>query len=171
MQKAFEQVKELLANKEISNYRISQATGIAQSTLSDYVKGKTNINRMPIENAIKLHNYYLEEMGEMVNIKQIIAGIENGEIELENLDPNYHEVDYIDGASDHYIVHQVEGHEELDVFFAEHDHVKEVRNDVYKNGRDEIEAFEELTLNEYADQYDYDNVVAYRVDGGEVQWI
>lgn len=65
MQKAFEQVKELLANKEISNYRISQETGIAQSTLSDYVKGKTNINRMPVENAIKLHNFYLKEMEKM----------------------------------------------------------------------------------------------------------
>lgn len=107
----------------------------------------------------------------MENIKQIIGNIETGKVELENLDPNYHEIEYIDGASDHYIVHSVEGCEELEVLFAERDYIKVVRNDIYETGKDEVEAFEELTLNEYADQYDYDKVVAIRVDGQGIKWI
>lgn len=107
----------------------------------------------------------------MKNIKQIIENIEAGKVELENLDPSYHENEYIDGASDHYIAHTVEGHEELEVYFEEHEYIKEVRNDIYENGKDEFEAFDELVINEYADQYDYDNVVAIRVDGQGIKWI
>lgn len=107
----------------------------------------------------------------MENIKRIIENIETGKVELENLDPNYHETEYIDGASDHYIVHAVEDHEELEVFFEEHDHIKEARNDIYENDKDEIEAFEELVINEYADQFDYDNVVAVRIGSNNIKWV
>lgn len=65
MKKAFDEVRYLLFDSGVSNYRISQATGIAQSTLSDYVKKKTKVERMPVETAIKLHNYFKEELGEM----------------------------------------------------------------------------------------------------------
>lgn len=65
MKNSFEEVKYLLFESGVSNYRISQATGIAQSTLSDYVKGKTKVERMPVERAIKLHNYYKEEVERM----------------------------------------------------------------------------------------------------------
>lgn len=170
MQRAFEQVKELLADKNLTNYRISQETGIAQSTLSDLKRNSDKINRMPVENAIKLHNLYLKEMEGMENIKNIIAQIENGEIELENLDPNYHEEEYIDGCNGVWIAHEVEGHEDLEVFFAEHDEVEELRQRIYEGDADESE-LEELVFNEYADRFNYDDVVAYRIDGGEVQWI
>lgn len=65
MKKSFEEVKYLLFDSGVSNYRISKATGIAQSTLSDYVNHKTKIERMPVETAIKLHNYYVEEVEKM----------------------------------------------------------------------------------------------------------
>lgn len=66
MRKEFEQIKKLIFESNVSNYRISKETGIAQSTLSDYVQGKTKIERMPIETAIILHDYLkkLEEIDE-----------------------------------------------------------------------------------------------------------
>lgn len=173
-QEVLNAIEHLLNGSGITLYRIGKDTGINDNTLRRYTTGTAKVENMSLVNGIKLYNYYLKEMEEMENIKsikRIIEEIENGTIELENLDPNYHEMEYIDGASDHYIIHEVEGQEGLEVFFAEHDHVKEVRDDVYENGKDEVEEFEKLTINEYADQYDYDEVVAYRYDGGEINWI
>lgn len=51
-------IEYLLFNSGITNYRIFKETGIAQSNLSDYTTGKTDIGRMPLDNAIKLHNYF-----------------------------------------------------------------------------------------------------------------
>lgn len=53
-------IEYLLFNSGITNYRIFKETGIAQSNLSDYTTGKTDIGRMPLDSAIKLHNYFKE---------------------------------------------------------------------------------------------------------------
>lgn len=53
-----ENIKKLLGLKIPSNYKISQVTGIAQTTLSDYATGKSNLGNMKLDHAIKLNNYY-----------------------------------------------------------------------------------------------------------------
>lgn len=68
------EIEYLILESRISNYQISKETGIAQSTLSDYSKGKTDIGRMPLDRAIKLHDYYKKELGEMKEV--YIASIE-----------------------------------------------------------------------------------------------
>ncbi len=59
-----ENIKELLANKDITNYRISQETGIPQTTLSDYANGKIEIGNMKLDYALKLNDYYNKIKGE-----------------------------------------------------------------------------------------------------------
>lgn len=53
-------IQALLASKDISNYKISKETGIAQTTLSDYSTGKSQIGNMKLDHAIKLNEYYLK---------------------------------------------------------------------------------------------------------------
>lgn len=55
-----ENIQALLESKEVSNYKISKETGIAQTTLSDYAVGKSKIGNMKLDHAIKLNNYYLK---------------------------------------------------------------------------------------------------------------
>lgn len=55
-----ENIKKLLTNGEISIYRISKDTGIAQSTLRDYANEKTKIGNMKLDFALKLNEYYLK---------------------------------------------------------------------------------------------------------------
>lgn len=52
-------VEKLLLSKQVSNYRIYKDTGIAQSTLSDLLNGKTQIGNMKIDHIITLNEYYL----------------------------------------------------------------------------------------------------------------
>jgi len=54
-----ENIRSLL-NSGISNYRIHKETGIAQSTLSDLKNGKTTVDSMRLDNALKLNDYYLK---------------------------------------------------------------------------------------------------------------
>ena len=56
------------------------------------------------------------------------------------------------------------------MFFAEREEFAEVRQQIYDVEADES-AFDELVYNEYANRFDYDNVVAYRTDDGEINWI
>lgn len=53
-------IKKLLESKEISNYRISKDTGVAQMTLSDYATGKSKIGNMKLDHALVLNEYYLK---------------------------------------------------------------------------------------------------------------
>ena len=106
----------------------------------------------------------------MENIKKVVAGVENGEIELKSLAPSYHEEEYIDAPNSIWIVHTVEGHEYLEVFFAEREEFAVVRQQIYDGEADET-AFDEQVYNEYEDRFDYDNFVAYRTDEGEINWI
>lgn len=58
-------IQSLLFKSGISRYRISKDTGINQSTLSRYVNGEIDIMDMSLGHAIKLSDYYHEE----VNLK------------------------------------------------------------------------------------------------------
>lgn len=51
---------ETLLKSEISNYKISKATGIAQTTLGDYTNGKSKIGNMKLDHAVKLNEFYLK---------------------------------------------------------------------------------------------------------------
>lgn len=51
-----------LLDSDITNYRIYKDTGIAQSTLSDLKNGKTTIDSMRLDNALKLNEYYLKKI-------------------------------------------------------------------------------------------------------------
>lgn len=169
-----ENIEKLLKSKMVSNYTISKITGIAQSTISGYVTGTNKIGNMKLDHAILLNDYYTknwkEKVEEMENIKQIIEGIETGKIDLESLDPSYHEMEYVDGPKGVWIVHDAEGQEGLEVFFAEHEEVEELRQRIYEGDADESE-LEEMVHNEYADRFNYDDVVAYRVDGEDINWV
>jgi len=55
-----------LLDSDISNYRIYKDTGIAQSTLSDLKNGKTSIDSMRLDNALKLNDYYLKKVHKKV---------------------------------------------------------------------------------------------------------
>lgn len=55
-----ENIKSLLESEKISNYKISKETGIAQTTLSDYATGKSDINNMKLGHALKLNEFYLK---------------------------------------------------------------------------------------------------------------
>ena len=64
----YKNVEMLLKSEEVSNYKISKDTGIAQSTLSDYSSGKSKIGNMKFEHAIILSNYW-EEL-DMITIEK-----------------------------------------------------------------------------------------------------
>jgi len=51
-----------LIDSDITNYRIYKDTGIAQSTLSDLKNGKTTIDSMRLDNALKLNEYFLKNI-------------------------------------------------------------------------------------------------------------
>lgn len=50
-----DKIQELL--KTVTAYKISKATGIGSTTISRWVTGKTPIEKMSLENAIKLTNF------------------------------------------------------------------------------------------------------------------
>ena len=43
-----------------SRYKIAQATGISESTLANYAKGRTDIGGMSFDKVIKITDYYNE---------------------------------------------------------------------------------------------------------------
>lgn len=51
-------IRWLLMESGITNYKISQATGIAQTTLGRYTTGEADISNMSVSNATKLNDYY-----------------------------------------------------------------------------------------------------------------
>ena len=72
----FNKIQKLL--KTVTAYRISKATGISDTTISRWVTGKTPIEKMSLENTIKLTNY-VEEL-EMENAKQLLEEIKNNDV-------------------------------------------------------------------------------------------
>lgn len=113
--------------------------------------------------------YYVSIKTDKIN--DIISSVENGETGLVN-DYDFHEMDFTDGASEIFIQHHVEGHEEITLLFAEHDFVKEMRDAVYA-GEKEAHDLDELIegLNDLEDQFDYYKVVGYRIGSGQITWI
>lgn len=53
-----QEILNLLTNN--SHYQISKVTGISEQTLSNYVKGRTDVGNMSYNNAIKLTQYAKE---------------------------------------------------------------------------------------------------------------
>lgn len=53
-------IEDLLVNPHITNYQIYKATGISQVSLNKFSKGESNIDNMPLGNALKLYDYYLK---------------------------------------------------------------------------------------------------------------
>ncbi|MCJ7840491.1 type I-C CRISPR-associated protein Cas8c/Csd1 [Lederbergia sp. NSJ-179] len=60
MQEAKRAIEYLLFESGISNYKISQMTGISPPVLGKYSNGKSDIENMTFGNAIKLYNCYLQ---------------------------------------------------------------------------------------------------------------
>lgn len=104
------------------------------------------------------------------NTEEIIVAVENGELKLVSDDALFHHIEYINGCDSIYIGHFVEGYEFVEVYFAEHEEVEELRQLIYEGEADESE-LEEMVCNEYSDRFNYDDIVAYRIDSNEIQWI
>jgi len=58
------------------NYRISKATGLAQTTLGRYTSGSSDIGNMKLDHAITLNEYYNKIKGE-IKMKNIITTLQN----------------------------------------------------------------------------------------------
>lgn len=72
----FNKIQKLL--KTVTAYRISKATGIGDTTISRWVTGKTPIEKMSLENAIKLTKY-AEELT-MISAKELLETIKNNDV-------------------------------------------------------------------------------------------
>lgn len=59
-------IEELLANPNITNYQISKDTGVSQVSLNKFAKGESNIENMPLGNALKLYDYYLKNKEDII---------------------------------------------------------------------------------------------------------
>lgn len=81
-----QEILNLLTNN--SRYQISKVTGISEQTLSNYVKGRTDVGNMSYNNAIKLTQYAKEnEVGTMKHTEQeILDIIKDMELEPDMLD-------------------------------------------------------------------------------------
>lgn len=156
-----------LINSGVTAHTVAADTGLPRNTVYRIFSGEAKIDNISLKNAEVLNGYYLDKFG---HIFKIIEGIEKGTVELNNDDPDFYEKEYEGGPSSEFIVHTIEGREELEVFFAERDFVKEIRQKIYDGDTDDLE-HEEMELNEYDERFDYDKVVAYRIDGGEINWI
>ncbi|WP_197456642.1 hypothetical protein [Streptococcus sp. DD12] len=64
-------IKKLL--QTVTAYKISKGTGIGNTTISRQVTGKTPIEKMSLENAIKLTNYAKEL--EIKNANSVDGGV------------------------------------------------------------------------------------------------
>lgn len=156
-----------LIKSGITAHAVAVDTGLPRNTVYRIFSGETKLSNVKFGTTEILNNYYLDKFGHFFTI---IEGIEKGIVELTNNDPDFYEVDYVDGPSNEFIVHAVEEHEELEVFFAEHDFVQEIKQRIYDGDTEELD-HEEMELNEYADRFNYDVVVAYRLNSGEINWI
>ena len=72
----FNKIQKLL--KTVTAYKISKATGIGDTTISRWVTGKTPIEKMSLENAIKLTKY-AEELT-MISAKELLEEIKNNDV-------------------------------------------------------------------------------------------
>lgn len=167
-------IRWLIHESGVTAYRINKDTGISANAINRITKDGSPIENLSLATAMKLEEYAIklkEEINMEKNLKVIIEGVENGKIGLVN-DWEFHEEDYTDGATDVYIVQRVDGHEDVELYFAEKDFIQEMREAVYREDRIEDDLNDLLEgLNELNDQFDYDKVVAYRVDNNPIEWV
>lgn len=168
MENVMREIEYLVLESPISNYKISQETGIAQTSLSNYSMGKSGMKRMPLNNAIKLHKYYKREFGYLMEIIKKVEGFEA--LFDEGYDPIYKEIEYEDGPSDNLIGHYVKG-TDIEVYFAERQEVTDFRQGVYDGNESEEELGYFLgEINDLEDEFDYGKVVAYNKGCG-FEWV
>ena len=98
---------ESLINSSITAHQVAADTGLPRNTVYRIFTGETELSNVKFGTIEKLNKYWKGLVEEMENIKKIIAGVENGEIELESLDPKYYEEEYIDAPNSIWIVHTV----------------------------------------------------------------
>lgn len=156
-----------LIKSGITAHTVAVDTGLPRNSVYRIFSGETKIENVKFGTIEALNDYYLDKLG---YIFKVIEGIEEGSVELTNDEPNFHEKEYVDGPSSEFIIHTVEGYDELEVFFAERDFVQEIKQKIYDDDAEGLD-HDEMELNEYADRFNYDEVVAYRVDGGKINWI
>src|SRR5699024_903744 len=100
----------------------------------------------------------------------MIEKFENREVELMDVDPDYYQEEYVDGLGDLLIVHKLD--EETEVFFEEHDYVKEERKKFYNGEITDVEFNDFIAnLNDLEGQFDYNKVAAYRVYGKPMEFV
>lgn len=90
------------------------------------------------------------------------------EIEVDE-EPTFYEREYESSPNEIFIVHAASG-QDIELFFAEHEFVQEVRQAIYEGKEDET-ALEVLYFNDYEDRFDYHGAVAYRDEEGVITWI
>lgn len=156
--KVIDKIKTVLGS-DLTAYRIAKEVGYSSANpVHKLMSGETDITAMKLSTAIefeKLYNKIEEEQKMTKEIMEIIKKVEDFEIELSGAEPSYEEVNEVN-----YIVHFVDGFN-IEVLFAEHEHVKEAK---------EEGTFDQEHVNELADLYDYDKVVGYRIEGGNIKW-
>lgn len=74
-----DKIKKLL--ETTTAYRISKATGIGETTISRWRTGKTPVEKMSFENAIKLTQYVNEREGKIMNATELLEQIKNNEVQ------------------------------------------------------------------------------------------
>lgn len=156
-----------LINSGITAHTVAVDTGIPRNTVYRIFSGEAKMDNVTLKNAEILNDYYLDKFG---HVFKVIEGIKNGSVELTDDDPDFYEKEYVDGPSSEFIIHAVQGHDEIEVFFAERDFVQEIKQKIYDGDTEDLD-HDKMELNEYADRFNYDDVVAYRVDGGDVNWV
>lgn len=139
-------IEKLIASG-ITAHTVAAETGLPRNTVYRIFTGETKLSNVKFGTIEILNQYHLKEMEKMENIKQIIEGIENGTVEVEN-EESYED---INGAE--YVSHFVEDHEDLEVLFEKREDANEV------------------DPNELDDVYNYNKVVAYRINGGNIDWV
>ena len=136
-----------------TSYRIAQELGIANRTANRYQNGETPLENMTLKTAKLFYDYYKGEFEMEKKINDLIAGVENLKV---GLDEGY------DIDNDNIISHRVED-EDLTVYFAEKQFVQEAREEGKAN-----ELLEEL--NGLDDRFNYDKVIGYDAGHGVV-WL
>lgn len=168
IEETIKRVKSVL-NSGLTPYRIAKEVGYAGANpVHDLISGKSDINRMQLGTALKFEKLY-EELEKMNNIKDVIEQYEKGNLELD-LDYDFHEVEFIDGVSDRYIVHNVVG-TDFKLAFAEREEVENLRAKIeYAESEEEKWKLENSMQTDYGndleDMFDYDTVAGYDKGSG-----
>lgn len=153
-EKMIECIQWALDNK--TSYQIAKELEINNRTANRYQNGETPIENMALKTAKIFYEYYKGEFEMENKVKEIIAGVENWKVKL-NDEYDMHEI-----REEEYISHWTED-ESLEVYFAEKKFVKDARE------KDDVEELLE-SLNDLEDRFDYNKVVAYDAGSGTV-WL